>query len=154
MHLLKSYLISTIVLKFCSEDCEWIWVWTEIMKVLETLSCENQVKELRLEEKTQAVCPDGSPSHSELVVVGSGGGSLCERGMCQQGWYSCQLRRPKTWVWVIILLLIYLSTIFQFREYLTQCLDSILPTPGYMEYYIITWIHDFILNRIQTCSVV
>lgn len=84
------------------------------------------------------------------LVMESGGGSLYERSMCQQGWYSCQLRRPKTWVWVLIFLLIYLFTIFQFWEYLTQCLDSILPTAGYMECYIITGIRDFILNRIQT----
>lgn len=52
------------------------------MRVLETLSCENQVKELRLEEKTQAVCPDGSPSHSELVLLWRVVEEVCMKEAC------------------------------------------------------------------------
>lgn len=69
------------------------------MKVLETLSCENQVKELRLGEKTLASVSLWLSQTLRACLVLE---SLGERSMCHQGWYSCQLRRPKTGVCVLI----------------------------------------------------
>ena len=102
MHLLKSYLISTIILKFFSEDSEWIWLWTGIMKVLETLSCENQVNWRWKRRLRQCITMALQAFRTCLILESGHWGNLCESSVCQQGWYSCQLRRLKTWVCVLI----------------------------------------------------